>query len=146
MNTKEWKFKDGQETLTLKEENKHLKEQNHELKKEALRFEDLYLDDWGSSLFSKIERHFRLEKDALKNIVILFAYYDDSDPNVNDAFVLFLKDSKLFVVDAFYDSTVELEDQWQPEETTIEVVRRCFVRLYGERLEIVLKELENYEK
>ena len=54
-----------------------------------------------------------------KSINILFAYYTYEDYN-GRAFVLFERDGKLYEVNGGHCSCYGLEEQWEPEETTIE--------------------------
>ncbi|MGM1023504.1 MAG: hypothetical protein ACQEXV_23960 [Bacillota bacterium] len=62
---------------------------------------------------------FRVE--ASEDIEILFAYYTYAD-YTGKAFVLFRKDGKLFEINGSHCSCYGLEDQWDPEETNVEVL------------------------
>lgn len=57
----------------------------------------------------------------LDSIEILFASYT-YECYQGDAFVLFLKDNKLFEVNGSHCSCYGLEGQWDPEETTKEAL------------------------
>ena len=56
-----------------------------------------------------------------ENIEILFAHYDYQDYE-GYAFVLFEQDGKLYEVNGSHCSCYGLEDQWSPEETSVEAV------------------------
>lgn len=53
---------------------------------------------------------------------ILFASYG-TDNYLGDAFVLFEKDGKLFEVNGSHCSCYELEEQWNPQETSVEAIK-----------------------
>lgn len=57
-----------------------------------------------------------------ESIVILFAQYDYQDYE-GYAFVLFERDGKLYEVNGSHCSCYGLEDQWCPEETSVEAVK-----------------------
>lgn len=90
-----------------------------------------------------ITEAFHISPDALKGAPILFAsylkeYYDGS------AFVLFEWDGKLYEVNGSHCSCDGLEDQWEPEETSVAAVR---MRPYsGEVRERLHEVLDRYEK
>ncbi len=67
-----------------------------------------------------------LASDKWKNMEVLLASYNYEDHS-GDAFVLFKRDGKLYEVNGSHCSCYCLEDQWEPEETTIESLRH---RLY----------------
>jgi len=56
------------------------------------------------------------------DIDLLLAEYSQMDYE-GSAFVLFLKDDKLYEVNGSHCSCYGLEDQWRPEETTIEALK-----------------------
>lgn len=58
----------------------------------------------------------------LDDCFILYAIYN-LDSYDGWAFVLFLKDGKLYEVNISHCSCYGLEDQWEPEETTVLSVR-----------------------
>lgn len=63
---------------------------------------------------------------TLDDVNILFATYG-TDNYSGDAFVLFEKGGKLFEVNGSHCSCYGLEDQWQPEETTLEALKHRLV-------------------
>lgn len=63
-----------------------------------------------------------LAKPEWTEIEILLASYEYANYS-GDAFVLFRKEGKLFEVNAGHCSCYGLEDQWTPEETSIEALR-----------------------
>ena len=68
-----------------------------------------------------IERNFMVTLDP--SVEILFASYGGGVYE-GDAFVLFEQDGKLFQVTGGHCSCYGLEGQWDPEETTLEYLRR----------------------
>jgi hypothetical protein len=63
---------------------------------------------------------FRVPQDQ-QDIKILMAWYDQ-DYYEGDAFVLFERDGKLYEVHGGHCSCYGLEDQWDPEETSVEAL------------------------
>lgn len=66
-------------------------------------------------------RQFEIELAVLDGLEILHAHYDCENYEGN-AFVLYRKDGKLYEVNASHCSCYGLEQQWDPEETTVEAV------------------------
>lgn len=65
------------------------------------------------------------------DITLLIAAYN-SEQYEGDAFVLFTQGGKLYEVNASHCSCYGLEDQWKPEETTLEaVLARLNTENYG---------------
>ena len=81
-------------------------------------FERVY--DWQKDRKEKIAELIKSEKYA--GIEVLFAYYSYEDYS-GKAFVLFRRDGKLYEVNGSHCSCYGLEDQWEPEETTVESIR-----------------------
>lgn len=83
------------------------------------------------------------------DIEIVFAWYTYEDYS-GDAFVLYTKGNKLFEVNGGHCSCYGLEDQWEPEVTSVAALRRRnFSNLYGDpnqavqpAFEAVLAQLE----
>ena len=61
-------------------------------------------------------------KNEMKNCKILFAWYGYCSYD-GSAFVLFERDGKLYEVNGGHCSCYGLEGQWDPEETSVEVLR-----------------------
>lgn len=61
-------------------------------------------------------------KDWYKNSKILFAWYGYGDYD-GSAFVLIERDGKLYEVNGSHCSCFGLEDQWDPEETSVAALR-----------------------
>ena len=61
-------------------------------------------------------------EDDVKNGKILLAWYGYGDYD-GSAFVLFERDGKLYEVNGGHCSCYGLEEQWDPEETTLEALR-----------------------
>lgn len=79
----------------------------------------MYLGDFENN--DDIIREFRI--DGLdKNIEIIFAVYD-CEYYEGQAFVLYRQGNKLYEVNGGHCSCYGLEDQWDPEETSIEVLQ-----------------------
>ncbi len=96
--------------------------------------EPIYLNDWAESKFEGMCRDFvasryltygeieqltaeALEGPKFRDIDVLIASCCHGE-----AFVLFRKDGKLFEVNGNHCSRYGLDEQWQPEETTIEAL------------------------
>jgi hypothetical protein len=62
--------------------------------------------------------------------VVLFAAYEYEDYS-GDAVVIFMKDGKLFHVDAGHCSCFGLEQQWSPEEMPVEALRHIVMKGSG---------------
>lgn len=83
------------------------------------------------------------------DIDIVFAWYTYEDYS-GDAFVLFTQGGKLYEVNGGHCSCYGLEDQWEPEVTSVAALRsRQFSTLYGDpdkevqpAFEAVLAQLE----
>lgn len=95
----------------------------------------LFLHDWeaenweGKTGLEALKKDFDLLDVDLEGVDILLASYTYEDYD-GTAFVLFLKDGKLFEVHGSHCSCYGLEGQWDPEETTVEALRKT---LEGER-------------
>ena len=61
-------------------------------------------------------------KPEFKDVEILLASYEYENYE-GEAFVLFRRDGKLWEVNASHCSCYGLENQWEPEETTIDALR-----------------------
>ncbi len=78
---------------------------------------------------------FRLDASDLDDdtCVLLAAY--GNDYYEGSAFVLFIKDDKMYEVHGSHCSCFGLEDQWEPEETTFEAlehrIEKGYLFLYG---------------
>lgn len=87
----------------------------------------MYLHDWaddgnynGTGL-DGIKGDFRISDATLAGVNILLASYTYEDYS-GDAFVLFERGGKLYEVNGGHCSCYGLEDQWEPEETSIEAL------------------------
>ncbi len=69
----------------------------------------------------EIASNFDIHLDVLKDVEILVAVYEPGDYE-GYAWVLFMKDGKLYEVHASHCSCNHLEDQWDPEETSWEAI------------------------
>lgn len=122
----------------------------------------IYLNDWSGEGYPAIARDFSgtrwsgskpeaEELQAQDNFpkpeeVLLASYaYECYE---GDAFVLFVKNGKLFEVNGSHCSCYGLEGQWQPEETSISALRKRLtgdgygLGRYREALERVVSEME----
>ena len=79
----------------------------------------MYLENFKS--IEDVTCSFHVSGDALKGAEVLIAWYGDGC-YCGAAFVLYRKDGKLFEVNGSHCSCYGLEDQWEPEETTWEVL------------------------
>lgn len=93
-----------------------------------------------------VEGNFRVNLD--ENTVILLAEYEYEEYS-GSAYVLFYNklDSKLYEVIAGHCSCYGLEDQWNPEEVSIELIREKLKRgaysCIKKELKQILKEIAN---
>ena len=108
----------------------------------------MFLNDW-----TDVEGLLKdFEIDSLgDNVKILIASYTYEDYN-GDAFVLFEQDGLLYEVNGGHCSCYGLEDQWEPELTTVEAIRKridseYFSSYHGGNLfkKILTKILDDYE-
>jgi hypothetical protein len=93
----------------------------------------IFLNNWKTELdvFSDFEEYsYKLKEEQItivhKDEKILFASYG-TDNYSGDAFVLFEKNDKLFEVNGSHCSCYGLENQWEPEETTIELLTKRLI-------------------
>lgn len=66
--------------------------------------------------------NFRIRPSQLKGCHLVYVSIDDEGQE-GSAHIIFIKDRKLFEVNAAHCSCVGFEDQWQPEETTKDALR-----------------------
>lgn len=66
--------------------------------------------------------NFNIKDADLENCRILFAGYSNEDYD-GYAMVIFSKEGKLYEVNGSHCSCYGLEDQWTPEETSLEVLK-----------------------
>lgn len=64
---------------------------------------------------------FAIKGDDLKDVFILLAWYGYGDYD-GSAFVLFERGGKLYEVNGGHCSCYGLEDQWDPEETSVDAI------------------------
>ena len=88
----------------------------------------IYLNDWKNTCIDGMKRDFNIDDSYLEGVEILLASYTYQNYEGN-AFVLFLKDGKLYEVNGSHCSCYGLEaknyygsttSQWEPEETSVE--------------------------
>ena len=85
----------------------------------------MFFDEWENCGPEDVFNEFCVSEEERKGIEILMAYYN-CPPYEGYAFVLFKKDDKLYEVAASHCSCFGLEDQWDPEETSVEAMLfRC---------------------
>lgn len=77
-----------------------------------------------------LAKEFFIDESELEGCNIVFAAYTYEDYS-GSAFVLFMKDGKLYEVNGSHCSCHGLEGQWQPEETFLEALRMRNVSSYG---------------
>ena len=89
----------------------------------------MYLHDWEEGEWrgeptggrAGMISDFHISEDDLDGVEILVAAYEYEDYS-GDAYVLFKRDGKLFEVHGGHCSCYGLEEQWDPEETTKDVI------------------------
>lgn len=77
----------------------------------------LYLGDWSDS--QDVCKDFNVSSDTLKDCRVFVAFYEYADYS-GYAFVLYAKGKTLYEVHGSHCSCYGLEDQWTPEDTTVE--------------------------
>lgn len=82
----------------------------------------MYLENWKQDGFTQMMKDFEEDPESWKNINVLLAIYSYGCYD-GTAFVLFERDGKLYEVDGGHCSCYGLEQQWKPEETTVESLR-----------------------
>lgn len=91
--------------------------------------EAIYLNDWARDNYSKKQGRealigdFEIDESALDGVEILLASYT-YECYSGSAFVLFRRDGRLHEVNGSHCSCYGLEGQWEPEETSIEALRK----------------------
>jgi hypothetical protein len=88
----------------------------------------MFLNDWNNLEEMKADfwpRHDDSNKltNELDGVTVLLASYETASYE-GYAFVLFERDRKLYEVNGSHCSCYGLEGQWEPEETTVEALRR----------------------
>jgi len=84
--------------------------------------EPMFLNDWAEDGLAQLKGDFRLTDAELEGVEILLASYSYENYS-GDAFVLFRKDGKYYEVNGGHCSCYGLEEQWEPEETTLEDIK-----------------------
>lgn len=79
--------------------------------------DSIYLHDWSD--LEGMCKDFEISPDQLKNSTVLLASYTYADYS-GSAFVLYQTGGQLFEVNGSHCSCYGLEDQWSPEETTVD--------------------------
>ncbi len=97
-----------------------LKINNMKNLEDIIKQKSVFLGNWKES--SEIIKDFKIKKDSLKGIKILFACYKDRGYS-GDAFVLFEKNGELFEVNTTACSIYGVEQQWKPEETNLTAIQ-----------------------
>ena len=81
----------------------------------------IYMHDFASN--ADITREFSIPLTTLDGCEVLLAYYHVGSWGCDSsAFVLYKKDGALFEVNASHCSCYGLENQWEPEGTTVEAL------------------------
>lgn len=79
----------------------------------------LWLADWEEAEFKGMKMDFEIKDDEYDDINIIVGYYNYEDYE-GDAMVVYEHKDKLFTVEGSHCSCYGLEEQWYPEEITIE--------------------------
>ena len=88
----------------------------------------MYLEDFSnlndvlqafSCSYDHVDEHLKEYNDI--NVLLAIYTYEDYD---GSAFVLFERDDVLYEVNGGHCSCYGLEDQWEPEETSVEALRK----------------------
>jgi hypothetical protein len=81
-----------------------------------------YLGDFGWSNSQDVINSFEASSDALKGCRVFVACYLDTDYS-GSAYVLYASGKTLYEVHGSHCSCMGLEEQWSPEETTVDSLR-----------------------
>ena len=81
----------------------------------------IWLNDWVGSNKANLEKLFGLHSDELRDIDLLLASYKQGDDS-GYGFIFFRDAQNYYEVNISNDSEIDLSGQWQPEETSIEVL------------------------
>lgn len=82
---------------------------------------------------------FSVNEDEQKDVKFIYAYYNQ-ECYEGSAFVLFTREGKLYEVNGSHCSCYGLEDQWSPEETSVEALNKR--NMYYVKNEDVMKAIE----
>ena len=80
-----------------------------------------WLNDWQNFSINQLESVFGLVKGSLDDIELLLASYAESD-DAGYAFILYRDQQRLYEVNASHDSILDFNDQWLPEEASVEAL------------------------
>lgn len=89
----------------------------------------IYLNDWSKPGWRDLQgldalkADFQIDDATLEGCDILLATYGECYGYDGGAFVLLRKDGKFYEVNGSHCSCYGLEDQWKPEETTVQALR-----------------------
>lgn len=83
--------------------------------------EPFYIENFKSQ--ADIIKEYEAPANALDGAEVLLAWYGYGSYE-GDSFVLFRKDGKLWEVNASHCSCYGLEGKWEPEETSIEALKK----------------------
>jgi hypothetical protein len=92
----------------------------------------VYFGNWASqeSMWEDFQHYTERDKTPFpEGVEVLFAYYDGGGYD-GTAFVLFRKDGKLYEVHGSHCSCYGLEDQWEPEECTVESLTKTTPHIF----------------
>ncbi len=87
-----------------------------------MKIKPVLLADWADGSIEDVAasfQHYQQTTDLIAGYDVLLAYYSYEDYS-GSAFVLLHKDGQLFEVNGSHCSCFGLEDQWEPEQTTVE--------------------------
>lgn len=107
----------------------------------------MFINDWSDDGIDGVKNDFEIGQSELDGVEVLLASYSYQCYE-GDAFVLFRKDGLLFEVNGGHCSCYGLEGQWEPEETSVEALRKRIeadgygLEEYKSELEQVLNSIE----
>lgn len=100
----------------------------------------IYLHDWADGGLKAMRNDFGISDSDLDGCEIICASYTYENYS-GSAWVLFRKDGKLFEVNGGHCSCYGLEDQWVPEETSLDALRMRSVNYADGALRVALENL-----
>lgn len=86
---------------------------------------------------------FNVSEDEQKDVEFIYAFYNQ-ECYEGSAFVLFVRKDKLYEVNGSHCSCFGLEDQWSPEETSVEALNKR--NIYYVKNEDVMEAIKRWKR
>lgn len=85
-------------------------------KKKKIELEKVFFENWSCA--EEVFGAFEVPNEEQKGVEFIYAHYDTPDYE-GHAFVIFIRDGKLYEVNGSHCSCNALEGLWEPEETSV---------------------------